>query len=222
MSLAIILRSLLIGLILAGIGAVIAHWSHFTAAGIEGWVDSFGAWAPLLFIAGYGIATLFLIPATLFTLAGGALFGPLWGSVYSLLGAELGAVIGLLIARYVASDWIAAHAGPRLARIMEGAAEEGWRFVAFTRLVPIFPFMPQNYLYGLSRIGLGEYALATLIFMIPSTIAYTWLGHIGMEAASGRDNWVEIGLLGLAAVVLILFLPRIVRFVRTYTRRDSS
>ncbi len=209
-----IIRLFLVALILAGIGTAAAHWSAFTVAGVESWVDSFGGWAPVLFIAAYSIVTLFFVPASLFTLASGALFGPLWGSVYSLTGAGLGAVLGFLIARYIVSDWVATRSGPRVTRFMESVARDGWRFVAFTRLVPVFPYMPQNYFYGASRIPLGEYAVASVVFMLPSTVAYTWLGHIGMEAASGRDNWVEIGLFGLAALVLIFFLPRIIRYFR--------
>ena len=168
----------------------------------------------MLFIATYCVATLFFVPASLFTLASGALFGPLWGSVYSLIGASLGAVLGFLVARYIVSDWLAARSGPRVSRFMEGVAQKGWRFVAFTRLVSVFPFMPQNYFYGASRIPLREYAVTSVVFMLPSTAAYTWLSHIGMEAASGRDNWVEIGLFGLAALVLITLLPRIIGYFR--------
>lgn len=214
MSGAALTRILLIAIILAGIGTAAAHWSVFTVEGVQGWVNSFGNWAPVLFIVAYGLITLFFAPASLFTLASGALFGPLWGSVYSLVGAELGAILGFLIARYIASDWIAARSGPRLSRFMNGVTREGWRFVAFTRLVPVFPYMPQNYFYGVSRISFVEFAVASAIFMIPSTVAYTWLGHIGMEAASGHDNWAEIGLFGLAALGLIFFLPRIIRRFR--------
>ena len=39
-----------------------------------------------------------------------------------------------------------------LARVL--AETEGWRFVAFTRLVPLFPFNPLNYVLGLTRIPL--------------------------------------------------------------------
>ena len=200
MNRAALVRMLLIAFILAGIGTATAHRSAFTVDGAQDWIDSFGSWAPVLFIIAYGVITLFFVPASLFTLASGVLFGPLWGSVYSMIGAGLGAALGFLIARYIASDWITAHSGPRLSRFMDGVSREGWRFVAFTRLIPIFPYMPQNYFYGVSRISFIEYAIATIICMAPATTAYTWLGHIGKEALSGRDNWVEIGLFGLAAL----------------------
>ena len=216
MSRAALIRFLLIALILAGIGTAAAHWSTFTVEGIQGWVNFFGSWAPVVFIIAYGVTTLFFAPASLFTLASGALFGPLWGAVYSLAGASLGAVLGFLIARYIASEWIATRSGPHLSRVMNGVAQGGWRFVAFTRLVPVFPYMPQNYFYGVSRISFIEFAVTSVIFMIPSTFAYTWLGHVGMETLSGQNNWIEISLYSLAACVLIFFLPRVIRNFRRW------
>jgi uncharacterized membrane protein YdjX (TVP38/TMEM64 family) len=85
----------------------------------------------------------------------------------------LGATIAFMIARYVASDWVAARAGERLARLIRGVEEEGWRFVAFVRLVPLFPFNLVNYAFGLTRIRLGEYALASFVCMAPGALAYT-------------------------------------------------
>ncbi|PPR24933.1 MAG: hypothetical protein CFH38_00751, partial [Alphaproteobacteria bacterium MarineAlpha10_Bin1] len=67
---------------------------------------------------------------------------------------------------------------------------------------------------GVSRIPFRHFILATVICMAPSSIAYSWLGHIGMEAASGRGDWVKFALLGLAALALIIFLPRVIKYFR--------
>ena len=77
-------------------------------------------------------------------------------------------------------------AGERLARLIRGVEEEGWRFVAFVRLVPLFPFNLMNYAFGLTRIRLGEYVVASFVCMAPGAFAYTYLGYAGREAASGQ------------------------------------
>jgi uncharacterized membrane protein YdjX (TVP38/TMEM64 family) len=48
-------------------------------------------------------------------------------------------------------------------RLIRGVEEEGWRFVAFVRLMPLFPFNLVNYAFGLTRVALGEYAIASFV-----------------------------------------------------------
>ncbi len=207
-------RLALVLVIVAGIALAATHWNEINVETLESRIRELGIWAPLLFVAAYCVAAFFFLPATLFTLAAGMLFGPVWGAVYSLCGASLGAALVFVVARYIAAGWISGHAGPRLTRIIDGVAEEGWRFVAVTRLIPIFPYAPLNYFFGVSRVPFLPFLLASIIFMAPSSIAYSWLGHIGMEAASGHGNWVKFALLGLAALTLIVFLPRVNKYIR--------
>ena len=70
---------------------------------------------------------------------------------------------------------------------MQGVEEEGWRFVAFVRLVPLFPFNLVNYPFGLTRIRITESVTASFVCMAPGALAYTWLGYAGQEAASGQS-----------------------------------
>ena len=94
----------------------------------------------LIFVGLYARSTVLFVPGSGLTVVGGALFGPVWGTLWNLTGATLGATFAFLTARYVASDWVSRTAGERLARVIRGVEEEGWRFVAFVRLVPLFPF----------------------------------------------------------------------------------
>ena len=62
-------------------------------------------------------------------------------------------------------------------QLLVGVEDEGWQFVAFVRLVPLFPFNILNYALGLTRIGAGPYVLATAICMIPGTrLICEWQG----------------------------------------------
>ena len=84
------------------------------------------------------------------------------GQHLNLAGATLGATFAFLIARYIAGDWVARKAGGLLKRLVDGVEAEGWRFVAFVRLVPLFPFNLSTMSLGLTRIPLHQYVLATL------------------------------------------------------------
>ena len=99
--------------------------------------------------------------------------------------------------------------------MIEGVEDEGWRFVAMTRLIPFIPFNALNYALGLTRIRLVAYALASFVFMAPGAAAYAYLGHAGRSLATGDGDLVQNALLGLAVLGLIGFMPRLIkRFVK--------
>ena len=181
---------------------------------IETVIRDLGLWAPLGHIALFALATVVFIPGAIFGLVGGALFGPLWGTVVNLAGALLGATMAFLAARYLVADQVRRRAGRRFERLIAGVETEGWRFVAFVRLVPLFPFNLLNYGLGLTRIPLTHYVFASLAGMVPGTLAGTWLGHAGREAIAGNDAAIQYGLIALGLLAAIAFLPRLGRRLR--------
>lgn len=204
-------RLMLLLLLAAGITAAVVYRDQFDVAALQSWVQGSGVAAPLLFMLVYAVATVLFLPGSLLTLAGGALFGPLWGTLYSLTGATLGATLAFLVARYLAADWVAHKAHGKLQHLIEGVEKEGWRFVAFVRLVPVFPFNLLNYALGLTRIRLWHYVLASYVCMLPGALAYTYLGYAGREAAAGGAGMIQKGLLALGLVALAAFLPRLIK-----------
>ncbi|MCW8824788.1 MAG: TVP38/TMEM64 family protein, partial [Gammaproteobacteria bacterium] len=172
-------RLLIIVLLVAGIGTAIFYRDQFDAQLLEEWIAGAGVAGPLLFMLVYALGSVFFLPGSVLTLAGGALFGPFWGTFYNLTAATIGATISFLIARHLTSDWVENRVGGRLKQLKEGVEAEGWQFVAFVRLVPLFPFNLLNYALGLTRIKLSHYIIATYIFMLPGCFAYTYLGFVG-------------------------------------------
>jgi uncharacterized membrane protein YdjX (TVP38/TMEM64 family)/rhodanese-related sulfurtransferase len=204
---------LLLGLV-TGLVLAVLYRERFDGAALEAWIRDAGAIAPLLFMLVYALAAVLFLPGSVMTLAGGALFGPVLGTFYNLTGATLGATLAFLIARYLASDWVAAKAGGRVKQLINGVEGEGWRFVAFVRLVPLFPYNLLNYALGLTRLGLLPYIIATYLFMLPGAIAYTYLGYAGREAVAGGEGMIQKGLLALALLAVVVFLPRLIGNLR--------
>jgi uncharacterized membrane protein YdjX (TVP38/TMEM64 family) len=181
---------------------------------LEQWVNQAGLWAPVIFMLIYIVATVLFLPGSVLTLTGGVLFGPVLGVFYNLTAATIGAALSFLIARYLASDYVSQRSGGKLKQLISGVEAEGWRFVAFTRLVPLFPFNLLNYALGLTKIRFIEYLLATYIFMLPGAIAYTYLGYAGREAVGGGDGLIKTILIALALLAVVMFLPRFISTVR--------
>lgn len=170
----------------------------------------------------FGVAAVVFFPGAVFGLAGGALFGPFWGTALNVVGGTIGAILAFLIARHAASDWVARRTGGKLKELIEGVESEGWRFVALIRLVPIVPYNLSNYALGLTRISFGQYVAATFVCMIPGSAAYAWLGFAGRSATTGDRDAIWYGLLGLAALAFIAFLPRLAKRLRPKSDTDGG
>lgn len=217
-----LIRGLLLLGLVTGIVLAVLYRDRFDGAALEAWIRDAGAIAPLLFMLVYALATVLFLPGSVLTLTGGALFGPVLGTFYNLTGATIGATLAFLIARYLASDWVAAKAGGRVKQLINGVEGEGWRFVAFVRLVPLFPFNLLNYALGLTRLRLLPYIVATYLFMLPGAVAYTYLGYAGREAVAGGEGMIQKGLLALALLAVVAFLPRLIGNLRRGPMIDTE
>lgn len=201
-------------LLVAAVAWAAVHRGEISLAALDAHLTALGPWAPVGYMIVYALATVAFVPGAIFGLAGGALFGPVWGSLWNLLGATLGAALSFLVARYIAGDWVERKAADLLKRLIDGVDAEGWRFVAFVRLVPLFPFNLSNYALGLTRIRFLHYVIASLVCMAPGTLAYTWLGYAGRGALSGETSAVRYGLLAIGLLAAIALLPRLIARMR--------
>ena len=156
-----------------------------------GWIKNLGAWAPLFFILLYVLTTILFIPGFVLTLGAGILFGVVPGTVTVSIAATLGATAAFIIGRHFARDWVSrqVRGRPKVDAVDAAVGREGWKIVLLTRLSPIFPFNVLNYAFGLTRISLGGYFLASWIGMLPGTIMYVYIGSlIGNLALLGTEQ----------------------------------
>lgn len=207
-------RALLLAVIVGAVFWAAVYRDQFDATSLDYWLTSLGLWAPVVQVGLFAVGTIVFLPGSLFALAGGALFGPVWGAILNLLGATLGASLAFLIARYLLGDWVTRKSGGQLKRLVDGVEKEGWRFVAFVRLVPLFPFNLTNYALGLTRIGFLPYVITSFICMAPGAIAFSWLGHAGQGALAGDASAIRYGLYALGLLAVIAFVPRLIKRMR--------
>jgi uncharacterized membrane protein YdjX (TVP38/TMEM64 family) len=165
---------------------------------------------PLMYLAVWTVGPLFL-PGLPLTLAGGVLFGPIWGIIYTAIGSTFGAGLVFLVARYLARDWVAGKlASTRLVVLDEKVARQGWKIVAISRLVPVFSYSLLNYAFGLTRISFWPYLGATFVFMLPSTIAYVYFSSNILGLLQGK---ISPGLIiGVILVVVVSLIPMIYKW----------
>ncbi len=206
-----ILRSLALAAALAAL-LLLGRFAGDAIPRFASWVEGLGALGPAVFIAGYAAAVVAFAPASLLTLAAGAIFGVLEGTVYVFVAASLGACLAFLVARHAARPLVERRVAgnPRFAAIDRAIGQQGRRIVFLLRLSPAFPFNLLNYALGLTRVRLGDYALACL-GMLPGTLAYVYSGSLlgdvaaaagGAAPQRGPLQWALIAA-GLAATLAV-------------------
>ena len=147
------------------------------------WLRSFGAlslFSGMMVAIVFAVAAFVFVPRTFLTLGVGGLYGMPVVPVI-MIGATVGSVLAFLLARYLAADrvqrWIDRH--PSMRVIADAVDAEGWRIVALLRFASPTPSSVQNYVFGVTRIGFWPYLLASIVFTIPQTLFYVYLGSIG-------------------------------------------
>lgn len=181
------------------------------------WVERLGPSGQVLFVLIYIGATVFLIPGSALGLGAGALFGVVRGSLLVSLGSTLGATCAFLLGRRLARGWVArkieAHAS--FTAIDRAVAGEGWKIVLLTRLSPVFPFTLLNCAFGMTRVSLRDYVLASWIGMLPGTVMYVYLGSLARAGVERRARttweWILYGVGLLATIIVAVFVTRLAR-----------
>ena len=181
---------------------------------VKAWTKDLGVLGMVLFALLSGISVVFFFPCSILMTASGAAFGLRDGFVVALVATTVGAALAFLVSRYLArkrvEQWVAGK--PRFAAVDEAIGQEGWKIVVLTRCCPLFPYIFQNYAYGLTRVGFGHYALGSLLGLIPATLVFVYMGSLGVEAATGATSSLELGLrvLGFVATVVVsIYIARI-------------
>jgi len=170
------------------------------------------------------LSGLVLIPRTFLCLAAGAIFGPPAIPII-LPSTTTGSIIAFLLARYLLTERLQRELDrhPRLRAIADAIDGESWRIVGLLRLGSPVPSTVQNYFFGLSRVGLLPFALATFFFTIPQIILYVYLGAAGRAALLDEESSIlSRVLMGIGIATLTTVVVVVVHKSRIALRRVSE
>lgn len=175
-----------------------------------------GAWGVVGFGLLYVAAVLVFVPAWIFSVGAGAIYGLVAGGVIALLSANLAAAAAFFIARYLARERVTRllQHYPRFQAIQRALGVAGWRIVVLLRLSPMVPFSLQNYLYGLTTMRFWPCQLVSFLAMLPGTLMFVYVGYVGgislemahnpAALASGRMVLTVLGLVATLAATFYL------------------
>ena len=180
----------------------------------------------LAFIAAYAVVVAFSLPVAVFvTIAGGFLFGAVFGALWVIVGATAGATVIFLVARSTVGEYLRAREGPTLQKMEAGFRANEWSYMFILRLVPLFPFYLVNIAPAFLGVRVRTFVVATFFGIMPGTFVYASIGA-GADAlfdanqVPGLDAFLrpEIGL-PIAGLVLLSLAP--IAYRRLRQRRVS-
>lgn len=206
-------RNQALALFAATIGLSILAYSvlHHYVAGwmdpviLREWIDGFGIFAPVVYIAVQALQVIVApVPGQVTALAGGYLFGPLWGTLYSLIGITIGSAIAFGLAKR--------YGRPYVERIIDSKVIQ--QFDSFTERagVPglfafvLLPGLPDDavcFLFGLTKIKILPFLTIMIVGRLPALAVTTIAGG---SLASGRiyETLLLLGLLGILSTIVFI------------------
>ncbi len=157
-------------------------WSWPNRESIQGFVEAFAGWAPVVFCMVVFLGTLLFVPITVFAVLSGSLFGPFLGCTLLTGSVTLSALVAFRIGRRLSvgtlvGDW-GRGAGARLwATRIEGLlARKG--FLAFFTLRNLpHPFILVSYASGWVKTAKEfDFLSATFLVLAVRSLAFVYLG----------------------------------------------
>ena len=181
--------------------------------------DTHGVIVLVTYMGIYVIVAALSIPgATIMTLAGGAIFGRIFGTFAVSIASTTGATLACLIARYLLRDWVETRFRSKLQPLNAGIDKEGAFYLFTLRLVPVFPFFLVNLAMGLTKIRIPTYFFVSMIGMLPGTFVYV---NAGTELAKLDSLKGILSPNLIFAFVLLGVLPLILKKIMDYFRKDK-
>ncbi|OOE14331.1 TVP38/TMEM64 family protein [Fictibacillus arsenicus] len=201
--------------------------NHFvfklTPLSLRDWVLSFGMVAPIIYILINVVRPFTLFPISVLSLAGGLAFGAVWGTVYTVFSATLGAVISFYLAKHLGARWLkkTTDAPSKIEKWQKQLKEKGFIYIFLLRVIPVLNFDLVSYVAGISRLKFRSYVFATMLGVLPGTLAYNLLGDSFIKG-NGTAIAIAVCLVILAACIPILMKNKSLISGQIQTQKEDN
>ena len=178
-------------------------------------------WLGPIFVAVYALLATFAAPVSPLAYGAGAVFGLVRGTIFVMLASLIGATGGYFLAR---SAW-SGVARRLLGRFHDKMRElrKGSVFLTTLRvqLLPVMPFGIFNYAAGVGHFPFLPFITATMIGILPGTIAAVYVGDRVMAGITHSDKTAfVVATIVVAALFALSFTPTLINKLRGDRRAD--
>jgi uncharacterized membrane protein YdjX (TVP38/TMEM64 family) len=130
---------------------------------------------PILYMIIYAIRPLLFFPATILTLLGGFLFGPI-GILYTIVGSNASAMVTFGIGWFFGQDFLDNEERTGvIQRYIQRMRENSFETVLIMRLI-FLPYDLVNYASGFLKINWQAFLVATAVGSVPGTASFVLFG----------------------------------------------
>lgn len=191
--------------------------SQLTRENVRTFVEHLrGLWyGPLVFILAFAAGCVFALPASVFVIAAGFIWGWGFGTLYAIIGGLLGAIVSFYLARFIGEGLL-----DRFGRIGRMVAKQvdhaGFRSLLIARFIPGIPFAVLNYGAGVCGVRFRDYLPATLLGITPPMFVFAYCADALFNGTMSEGDVVKRLVIACLLMIAITLLPMLVkRFART-------
>ena len=164
-------------------------------------------WAPLALLLAYVVLCPLGTPASPMMIAGGIVFGAVWGSIYNLLGTFLGGTVTYFLGRALGRDFVVQIGGRKLKRVEREVSRRGFWGLVGVRFLPL-PFALVNYCAALAGVRPAAFLATTALGLTVPNVLYTYFTAALLQAAGPERSRVYLHLAVVSVLLAILmFVP---------------
>lgn len=214
-------RAAKVALVVVIVGVIAAIYfsplrQHLTREDIRSTVTHLrGFWyGPIVFIILYAIGCVFALPASLFVLGAGAIWGWMMGAIYSIIGGTLGATASFFAGRFI-GEGLLERFGRVGQSVLKKVDHAGFQSLLILRFIPGIPFAALNYGAGVARVRTRDFVLATLIGAAPAMFVFAYCADALINGTMTEgDALKRLAIVGALMIGLVALTSLIKRSTR--------
>jgi uncharacterized membrane protein YdjX (TVP38/TMEM64 family) len=130
------------------------------------------------------------------SVAGGFLFGSVFGAAWIVIGATIGATTLFLVAKTALGEPLRLRFASQIKRMEEGFQANAFSYLLLLRLVPLFPFWLVNLAPAFLGVSVVTFVVTTFIGIIPGSFVFASIGN-GLNALFEAGEEPDLGLVAL-------------------------
>jgi uncharacterized membrane protein YdjX (TVP38/TMEM64 family) len=209
-----LLKVAIVAILVAGI---VVLWfsplrSHLDREHIRETVDFVrGLWyGPAALIVAYAVGCIFAIPASIFIIAAGVVWGWKLGTLYAMTGALLGASASYFVGRFLGEGMLERF-GKAGAIVKRQVTRAGFKSMLIVRLIPGPPFAVWNYGAGVARVRFRDYFFGTLIGTLPAHLVFAYSADSLFNGTMTQGEAVKRLAIVCALLIALVLLPSLLK-----------